>query len=45
MTEQISSELVEQLQKKEEVCIEAERVAKIVEYFQSKINARKYMEE
>ena len=44
--EHVSFNLVEQLQKiEEEVRIEEERVVKIVEDFQSKINTRKDMEE
>ena len=46
MLEHVSSKLVEQLQKiEEEVRIEAERIVKVMEYFQSKFIARKDMEE
>ena len=46
MPEHVSSDLVEQMWKtEEEVLIEAERVVKIVEYFQNKINASQNMEQ
>ena len=46
MQEHVSSYLVKQLQKiEEEVWIEAEWVAEIVEYFKSKMSAREKMYE
>ena len=46
MPKHVSSDLMEQLQKtEEEVRLEAERVVKIMEYFHSKFDTRKEMEE
>ena len=45
MPEHISSNLVEHMQKiEEEVRIETEKLVKIIEDFQNKINASKFME-